>query len=250
MEILLELDFLFRQAINLLLLCLIQYGNGLLVIHKNVKVNYTRKINHFLLFFIPIVVNIDFAYGEEFGLYAAGAALAVFKFVFYTRPVRERVPFINTMFCSFDRPEDRPYTLLWITTQTAAGHLVLIPMSMLFAHFDLLHLITIPIFIYGIGDGLAEPVGVRFGRHKYRVPALFTKKQYYRTLEGSACVFLTSLIVMLFYYPYFTHPQFVAGLVLVPVLMTLAEALSPHTWDSPLIFFTGCVSLLGIVFLL
>ncbi len=249
MDAILELGFIFRQAINLLLLCLIQYGNGLLVIHKNLKVNYTRKINHFLLFFIPIFLNIDLAYDQEFGLYAIGATLAVLKFVFYIKPIRERVPFIDTMFRSFDRPEDRPNTLLWLTTQTAAGHLVLIPMGIIFVHFDLLYLMPIPILIYGIGDGLAEPVGVRFGRHKYKVPALFTRKQYYRTIEGSSCVLITGIAAVAAYHAHFTPSQFTAALILIPVLMTLAEGLSPHTWDSPVMFFTGYVTLLGIVFI-
>jgi len=243
MEAILAPSFIFEQSLNLLALCLIQFGNGWLVTYKNVKVNYTRKINHFLLFFIPIFLNRGYAYDEEYWLYALGAALAVFKFVFYTRPFRERIPFIDMMFRSFDRPEDRPYTLLWITTQTAAGHLVLIPMGIFFASQGLISLVLIPILIYGIGDGLAEPVGVRFGRYKYRVRALFTKRTYYRTLEGSACVFITSLAVIAAWYGNFSLPQFVTALAAIPLLMTLAEAFSPHTWDSPAMFLTGFVTL-------
>lgn len=247
MDTILELGFLHRQGINILLLCLIQYGSGLLVVHKNVKVNYTRKINHFLLLFIPAFLNMDIAFEGEFGLYSVGAVLAVLKFVFYTEPIRKRVPFINMMFRSFDRPEDRPYTLLWLTTQTAAGYLILIPMGMLFVYLDLLYLMAIPILIIGIGDGLAEPVGVRFGRYKYKVYALFSDKKYYRTLEGSACVLITSLVVVIAHYTQFTSSQFTIALILIPVLMTIAEALSPHTWDTPIMFITGYVSLLGIV---
>ncbi len=248
METFLELGFLSRQAINLFLLCLVQYGNGLLVVRKNVKVNYTRKVNHFLLLFIPVFFNLDIAYVGEFGLYTLGATLAVLKFAFYIEPVRERVPFIKMMFRSFDRPEDRPHTLLWLTTQTAAGYLVLIPTGILFAHLNLLYLIFIPILIIGIGDGLAEPVGVRFGRYKYKVFALFSNKKYYRTLEGSACVFITSIAVVIAHYAHFTSPQFVIALLLIPVLMTLAEALSPHTWDTPIMFLAGYASLLGVVY--
>jgi len=243
MDAILDPTFIFEQSLNVFSLVFIQYVNGLLVIHKNVKVNYTRKINHFLLFFIPIYLGQDYAYSEAYGLYAIGAALAVFKFAFYTPFFRERIPFIDVMFKSFDRPEDRPYTLLWITTQTAAGHLVLIPMGIFFSTLDLVPLILIPILIYGIGDGLAEPVGIRFGKHKYRVPALFTKKTYYRTLEGSACVFLVSMIVVAAYYQYFDSTQFVVSLLVVPLLMTLVEAFSPHTWDSPTMFLAGFISL-------
>ncbi len=247
MEKIIDLNYLLNQSSNILFLILIQFTNGLLVIYKNVKVNYTRKINHFLLFFIPIYLNRGYAHEQEFALYTLGAVLAVGKFVFYTKPIRERVSFINTMFRSFDRPEDRPRTLLWIVTQTAAGYLVLIPAGLIFAHYDILHLIAIPILIYAIGDGLAEPVGIRFGKHKYNAYALFTTKKYIRTLEGSAMVFVTGLAVIAAYYNHFTSTQFIVALAVIPVLLTLVEAFSPHTWDAPTMFFAGCLSLFGIM---
>lgn len=247
MEKIFDLSFMLNQSSNVLVLILSQYLNGLLVIHKNVKVNYTRKINHFLLFFIPIFLNRGYAHIEAFDLYAIGAALAVAKFIFYIKPIRDRVPFINVMFHSFDRPEDRPHTLKWIVTQTAAGYGVLLPASIIFAHYDLLHLVLIPILIYGIGDGLAEPVGVRFGRHKYKSYALFTSKSYVRTLEGSAVVFITGLAVIGFFHSYFNPLQFTAAMAVIPFLLTLVEAYSPHTWDSPTMFFFGYLSLFGIM---
>jgi len=243
MDAAVEMPVLISQAINLFTLCLVQYSGGLLAVHKNVKVNYTRKLNHFLLFLIPILLGQTYVFNGSYGLFVLGAVLAVAKFIFYIEPIREKIPFIKMMFSSFDRPEDRPYTLLWLSTQTAAGYLVLLPMGILFAHYDLLSLMLIPIFIYGIGDGLAEPVGVKFGRHKYRVPALFTNKKFYRSLEGSACVFITSVIVIGAHYSYFTPIQFTVALGIVPLAMTLAEAVSPHTWDSPFMFFVGYLSL-------
>jgi len=102
----------------------------------------------------------------------------------------------------------------------------------------------------GIRDGLAEPVGVRFGRYKYKVSALFSDKIYFRTFEGSACVFVTSFAVVIAHYTHFTFSQFLMSMILIPPLMTLAEALSPHTWDSPILFLAGYSSLLGVVFFL
>ncbi len=247
MEKILDFGFALNQSSNVIVLILSQYLNGLLVIHKNVKVNYTRKINHFLLFFIPIYLNRGYAHIEAFDLYALGAFFAVAKFIFYIKPIRDRVPFIKVMFRSFDRPEDRPHTLQWIVTQTAAGYAVLLPAGMLFARYDLLHLVVIPILIYGIGDGLAEPVGVRFGKNKYHSYALFTSKSYIRTLEGSAVVFLTGLGVIGSFYNYFTPLQFAVAMAVVPLLLTLVEAFSPHTWDSPTMFFAGYLSLFGIM---
>ena len=102
------------------------------------------------------------------------------------------------MFLSFDRPEDRPNTLLWLSTQLIAGYLILIPIIIYFYKIGYGALILVPILVNGIGDGLAEPVGVRFGRLKYKTYALFTKIKYERTIEGSACVFFTSIILIIF----------------------------------------------------
>lgn len=247
MELILNPVFFLTQISSIMTLVLIQYFNGLLVKHKNVKVNYTRKINHFILVLVPIYLNRGFVYKESFYLYVLGAALAVFKLIFYIKPIRDRILVINTMFLSFDRPEDRPNTLFWFSTQLATGYLVIIPMTLIYMYYNLEHLLLVPILIWGIGDGLAEPVGIRFGKHKYHVYALFNGKKYFRTLEGSMCVFLAGLVIIAAYYKYFTLPQFIVALLTIPALMTLSEAFSPHTWDSPFMFFTGYLSLFGIM---
>ncbi len=244
-----SLVFMFNQLIKAVVMYGVQYSTGLLVKHKGMKVNYTRKINHFVLFFVPAFVDRGFAMEESLELFALGGIGAVVSLVIYIGPIRQRVPFIDTMFKSFDRPEDRPHTLLWLSTQVAAGQVVIISMTSLFVYYDLTHLILIPILINGIGDGLAEPVGVRFGKHPYETRALFTQKRYVRTYEGSACVFFTSLIVVCLFHTLFTPWQLVAALVILPPLMTLTEAVSPHTWDNPFLFLVGYLALWGISFI-
>lgn len=236
-------SFLANQVIKISILFLIQYGNGLLVYNKGIRVNYTRKINHFALFFIPMYMDRIFAYEQSPNLYITGCIIAIFTLVIYIKPIRDRIPVIATMFLSFDRPEDRPNTLLWLSTQIVAGYLVIIPMIILFLQNGLLGILLIPILINGIGDGLAEPVGVRFGKYKYKTYALFTKKKYVRSIEGSACVFITSLIVVAAYHTHFTQIQFIIALVSIPIVMTLAEAFAPHTWDTPFFFLVGYLSL-------
>ena len=98
-----------------------------------------------------------------------------------------------------------------------------------------------------IGDGLAEPVGVRFGKYQYKTKALFTNKEYFRTLEGSACVLISGFIIIAMHVDYFTTLQFALAMLFVPIIMTLTEAYSPHTWDTPFLMFTGYVSLLLIM---
>lgn len=241
--------FLLNQLIKAAVLYSVQYCTGLLVKYRGVKVNYTRKINHFILFLVPVYVDRAFAHEESFGFFILGGIAAIISLAIYLEPVRKRVPVIATMFRSFDRPEDRPHTLLWLSTQITAGYLVLLPMVLLFYYFDLLHWMFIPILINGIGDGLAEPVGVRFGRHRYQVNALFTHKKYMRSIEGSACIFLSTIGILAFFHASFTPSQLIAALIILPILMTLTEAFSPHTWDTPFLFLVGYLTLFGLSFI-
>lgn len=241
-----EAAFVYHQGIKFFLLFLIQCGCGLLAVYKGVKVNYTRKIVHFSIFLIPIYLDRVFAYKGTLNLFVAGSLLSIAILLIYIKPIRERIFLVGLMFASIDRPEDRPHSLLWLATQVFAGFMVIIPMGLLFAANDLQHLLLIPIWINAIGDGLAEPVGVRFGRHTYSANALFTNRKYHRTLEGSACVYFASLAIIAAHHVHFTLPQLTVALVVVPVVMTLAEAFSPHTWDTPLLLFAGYAVVFGI----
>ena len=153
------------------------------------------------------------------------------------------------MFLSFDRPEDRPNTLLWLSTQITVGFLILIPIIIYFFTFGYGDLILIPILVNGIGDGLAEPVGVRFGRKKYKTYALFSKKTYERTFEGSACVYFTSIIVIIFFHSGFTSSEFISVLIIFPIVMTLAEAFATHTWNTLFLFFFGFLTIYIVKFM-
>jgi len=140
------------------------------------------------------------------------------------------------MFAAFDRPEDRPHTLRWLFTQYLATYLVALPLWLLFKRQGHTEAIPIIILINAIGDGLAEPIGVTWGKHKYRVKALFTKDTFTRSYEGSVCVFVVAIIAIIVYRNSFSQAQFIMALATVPIVSTLAEAKSPHTWDSPFIF--------------
>ena len=230
---------LFRIIIQMAILVIVAYASGSLVYHKGVKVNYTRKINHFALFFVPMFLEKIIPAELSIGSIIVGSFLAVGSLAIYIRPIRNKSRIIERMFLSFDRPEDRPNTLLWLSTQIIFGYLILIPSIVYFISIGYGDLILIPILVNGIGDGLAEPVGVKFGRLKYKTYALFSKKIYERTVEGSACVFFTSIIVVIFFSSGFTYSEFISALIIFPIVMTLAEAFAPHTWDTPFLFLFG-----------
>ena len=93
-----------------------------------------------------------------------------------------------------------------------------------------------------IGDGFAEPIGVRFGRIKYKTYALFTKKRFFRTVEGSLTVFISTIGVLFWFGDLFTEKQFICAIALLPITLMFTEAISPHTWDGP--FLSGVSGIL------
>ncbi len=44
-----------------------------------------------------------------------------------------------------------------------------------------------------------------------------------------------------------TTPEYALAMLLIPVAMTLAEALSPHTWDGPFLYATGGASTVAVL---
>ncbi|SES75131.1 phytol kinase [Nitrosomonas marina] len=242
-------EYWLHHAIFYLLLCSINYVNGQLVIHHDLKVNYTRKINHFAFFFLPVLLLSVIEYPYSAATFLMDIVFALIYLTLFIAPIRNRIKPILIMFRSIDRPEDRPLTLIWLYTQFIASYLVLIPLLAYFENQDMLPWIMIIILANGIGDGLAEPIGIRFGKWSYATTALFTKKKYVRTYLGSACVYLTTLITVLLYHHHFNTVQLIIALITLPLLITLAEAFSPHTWDSPFIYGIGGLTLVGISFL-
>jgi phytol kinase len=244
-------NFWAGQSIQLVAYALIAYFGGLCVRLRGVKVNYTRKVNFFALYAIPFVVDRLIPHQQTLGTVIVTSGLSAAMLVTLWKPIRSRVSLFQTMFISFDRPEDRPHTLLWLSTQILAGYAVLIPMSKIFARYGMSELIFIPLIIHGIGDGLAEPVGVRFGRHKYSTRTFLSRaKRHTRSYEGSACVFVSGVLAVAAFHGSFTPVELMGALLTVPILTTLAEAWSPHTWDTPYMFLVSGASLFAVKLLL
>jgi dolichol kinase len=228
-------------TLKLLLMFFIAYSGGLLVEKLNVRVNYTRKINHLFLFFVPALIDNYWLAKDASGLALSlnEVVFAFAAFIIFIKPVRDRVSSIATAFSSFDRPEDRPYTLLWFVSQTLVGYVVMMPLIYLYIRYDMLNLLNIQILVGVFGDGLAEPIGIKFGRHPYAVYSLFARRKYVRTLQGTAAIFIVSIIVVCLFKNTFTPNQFIVALFSIPPIMTIAEAISPHTWDDPLMTISG-----------
>jgi hypothetical protein len=113
------------------------------------------------------------------------------------------------VFKAYDRAQDRPHTLVWLLTRLAGGYVVILGLYMYLQNRGSGTLppgaeraILIPVVVNVFGDGLAEPIGIAFGRHKYRARALWYKGrccagEFKRTLEGSAVVYFVTLLAVI-----------------------------------------------------
>ena len=202
-----------------------------------------RKASHiFATFFIPLIWTPAVIEGVElyhqWYLSVTWKSFAVFviPYALMIRPIRSKVRLLYLGHRSFDRPEDRPYTLIWFMTQMLAIGLLLVPMSQYFLSNGVWSLYLIAAMSNGLGDGLAEPIGKVFGKKKYKVRALFTDREYTRSYVGSACVAFFTTLGILINIPILSTGELVTLLAILPALITVIEAKSPHTWDNVFIY--------------
>lgn len=203
------------------------------------KVNYTRKVSHIFVWMIPFVADLVINVEESNLSIMWNIFMGIFGQALWMIPSRKLdcTGFLDTAFSGIDRPEDRPNTLKWLAVQNIGVGLSVLPFGILWNYWGTSRFILIPLMIVTFGDGLAEPVGVKFGKHKYKVRALCTngEVEYTRSLEGSAMVFFASVIILGILHHHFVLYEFIINMVLVPIVATLAEAFSPHTLDNPII---------------
>jgi phytol kinase len=242
-------EFLLNKLVLFAVFFLLMYGCGQLVCKYSVKVNYTRKVAHFAMFFLPIFVNGYFPYKGSMPLMIIDLVLYGISFLIFLRPIRDRSRIVLTMFASFDRPEDRPNTIRWLVFQGISIGILRVIMQNLFIYLSLDPLAMNIIYQTLIfGDGLAEPVGIRFGKHKYAVNGFFVRQKYQRSLEGSACVFLACLVSLILTSVYFPQIQWFISLLILPTMLTYTEAKAPHTVDNPFIILVGGSVLAAIMY--
>ncbi len=226
-------NFWVYQAILSVVFLGSSYLMGRQVIRRGWKVGYTRKAGALMLYFLPYAAMRGPSPYPNITSASISLGVFILLLMLMSAPIRNRVPFLATAFASIDRPEDRPFTLTWLITSILAVWGVVILWIWLAP--ATLGYVFVAFFISGIGDALAEPVGLYFGRHSYRTTALFTDKTYIRTLEGSAVVFVSGVAAVLMVHGFSLDTQGWLALALFPTMGTLAEAKSPHTWDQPFI---------------
>ncbi len=185
------------------------------------KTGYTRKTLHFLIFFTAAGFHI---WGGMPAVNILGIGMGIF--VFYSAMAGEGNFFFESMAREKDSPR-RGYFIVVPYLTTAAGGLI---SNLLFGGCAIMGYA-----LCGAADAIAEPVGVRFGKHKYKVPSLRKVKVAERSLEGSLSVFVVSLVLSFLFFVYLYQlpaaKALIASLVL-SVVLALVEAVSFHGSDN------------------
>lgn len=249
-----RLDFFFwaKLVLQNILLILVFCFCGYCVLFYALNESYSRKICHVCAYVLPI--SLHFLWRQQKANLINSLELTwacwfqFFPFMALIKPVRRRRSALMIAFRAIDRVQDRPYTLTWMLSQLVGNYVAILLMHVYLAskRDEYGRLAILPMLINVLGDGLAEPVGVRWGKNKYVTSALwyngsFCSGTFERSYEGSACVFFVTLIGLVPFRELFTATQFVVSMVFLPVTMTLCEAWAPHTWDNP--FLTGICTL-------
>jgi len=144
---------------------------------RGVRVPYTRKIFHFTIFSGAAAANVWWGLPGT-NVYGGVIALVVLAAVLAGEG--------NPLYEALARETDRPRRSLFVVVplvMTAVGGLASAVLAGPYAGVGYL--------VAGWGDAVGEPVGTRWGRHRYRVPSLGGVPAQ-RSWEGSTAVFLAA----------------------------------------------------------
>lgn len=146
---------------------------------RGVRTAYTRKVFHFII--ITVAAGVHLRWGLP-GVVTYGVVVAAVVLAAVARGNGD--PFYEAL----ARPTDAPRRSLFIVVPlltTALGGLLANLLFPGWAHVGYLAVAW--------GDAVGEPVGARWGRHRYRVPSLAGVPAI-RSLEGSAAVAIVTTL--------------------------------------------------------
>jgi phytol kinase len=189
-------------------------------VHR-VRTGYTRKIFHCLIFLSAVAAQAFLGFfavclfGSMVTLVVAYAVLRGNGHRFYEALAREH-----------DRP-NRTYYIIAPYFATLIGGLA--------TNFVFGPLAIVGYLVGGLADAAGEPVGTRWGKHRYVVPAI-GKVRATRSLEGSFGVLMVSLVALVIGIAITPELHLnLRTLILLPMIAAICaivEAVSPHGWDN------------------
>lgn len=187
------------------------------------KTGYTRKVFHFVTFTTIAVLMAIPALGLPIVCLHGGMTSLV---ILYAIVRGDGHPLYEAM----AREKDAPHRTAYIIAPYIATLLGGLVSVIYFAPYAIAGFL-----VTGLGDAVGEPVGTRWGKHRYRVITA-TSTISHRSYEGSLAVFIASLIclvVAVAMSPALAwSPSLFYFVPLVALLCAAVEAVSPHGWDN------------------
>ena len=110
-------NYWLSELLRVVVLYVSAYVLGLWVLKRGIRVNYTRKIFHFILFFFPLFLADHLPYPASTVTTLMSGLIFLLCIGTFVHPLRSRSGFLSTAYAAIDRPEDRPFTLMWVSTQ-------------------------------------------------------------------------------------------------------------------------------------
>lgn len=192
---------------------------GKLRLTRQVRTAYTRKIFHFSIFTMASVVQLIWHLP---GVVVLGTVVTLF--VLYATWRGDGYPLYEALARPADAPHRTVFIIVPLLTTIAGGVIT----NSLFPHVAF-----IGYLVCGWGDAVGEPVGSRWGQHRYRVPSL-SGVPATRTLEGSSAVFVIgSIAAMLGFYAYgVMRPHVILAGLACGLAGAIVEAFSNHGLDN------------------
>jgi phytol kinase len=213
------MNWAFYAPPAMLVLALSALLAGWLKLKKGVKTNYTRKVFHI----------INFTYAAM--IYLVGSTVAVVIYGGFGLGAMLVCLFLkdgNILLEGIAREQDAPHRKLYLIVPFLATAIAGIIDNSLFTRFA-----VVGYLVSGWGDAAGEPVGVRWGKHRYKVPSMAGVKCT-RSIEGSIGVFAASVIGAFIALQISRIPL----LPSIPIafaaagVATLVEAVSSHGLDN------------------
>jgi phytol kinase len=192
---------------------------GRLRIGRGWRVGYTRKLFHFFIFTAAGVLQLVWGLPV---VVVFGTAISLL--VLWAVWRGKHSPFFQALARPSDAPKEKLFILIPLLTTATGGVL---------ANLFFLQWAAIGYLVGGWGDAIGEPVGSKWGKHRYKVPSMAGIPAT-RSLEGSSAVFLVSAFVAFLGLQAqgITWPTAFAYAVLIALAATGIEAISTHGLDN------------------
>lgn len=183
------------------------------------KVGYTRKLFHFLMFGAAGLLQV---WGGIPAVFILGWAITAILTILLFKGDK------SGWYRILARPSDAPHESRYIVYPYLATFGGGVLANLLFGPAAAVagYLVT------GFGDAIGEPVGTRWGKHRYKVPSYFSSIVSYRSFEGSAAVFLACIFAFLIATMLGGLDVYWVRIITAAFLASVVEGLSPHGWDN------------------